>query len=69
VLRVSDVVALEQLAERQFFHQLPSPFDSNETLTVVGSGVHFNGAPLRAPSGPPLLGEHNDELLNRSGVT
>lgn len=68
VLRVSEVVALEQLAERQFFHELPSPIDGNASLTVVGSGVQFDGAPLRASSPPPRLGEHNHELLDRSDV-
>lgn len=68
VLRVSDVVALEQLAERQFFYQLPSPTDANAVLTVVGSGVHFDGTPLRALSPPPRLGEHNHELLERSSL-
>jgi crotonobetainyl-CoA:carnitine CoA-transferase CaiB-like acyl-CoA transferase len=63
VLTVPEVAALDQLAHRGFFHELPFPDDPDRRLTVVGSGVHFDGAPLRATGPPPLLGEHNAELL------
>jgi len=66
VLDVPAALRLEQLRERQFFHGLPLPDDPERCLTVVGSGVHFDGAPLRAAFPPPLLGQHTAELLGET---
>jgi crotonobetainyl-CoA:carnitine CoA-transferase CaiB-like acyl-CoA transferase len=62
ILSVPQTVELEQLRERGFFTDLPFPGDPARRLTVSGSGVHVNGAPLRPTSPPPLLGEHNIEF-------
>ena len=66
VLRIREVLGLEQLRQRGFLQQLPSPHRPDETVAVVGSGVHFNGVPLTPSAPPPLLGEHNTELLGES---
>jgi len=62
VLTVAEALGLEQLAEREFFNVLPAPHALDTTITVLGSGAHFNGAPFHVASPPPLLGEHNDDL-------
>jgi crotonobetainyl-CoA:carnitine CoA-transferase CaiB-like acyl-CoA transferase len=62
VLSVSDALGLEQLSERRFFHELPSPDGADSLLRVVGSGVQFDGEPLHAATPPPLLGQHTAEL-------
>ena len=69
VLTVPEVAALDQLAHRGFFRELPFPDDPGRTVTVVGSGVHFDGAPLHATAPPPLLGEQNAEYLQPAAST
>jgi crotonobetainyl-CoA:carnitine CoA-transferase CaiB-like acyl-CoA transferase len=62
ILTVAQAVELEQLRVRGFFTDLPFPGDPTRTLRVSGNGVHVDGAPLRAGSSPPRLGEHNSEF-------
>jgi crotonobetainyl-CoA:carnitine CoA-transferase CaiB-like acyl-CoA transferase len=59
ILTVPQAVELEQLRHRGFIQELPLPDGSGRPLRVVGSGVLFDGAPLRPDDPPPLLGEHN----------
>jgi crotonobetainyl-CoA:carnitine CoA-transferase CaiB-like acyl-CoA transferase len=63
ILTVPQAVELEQLRVRGFFTDLDFPGDPARTLRVSGNGVLVDGAPLRPASRPPLLGEHNDELV------
>jgi len=62
ILTVSQAVDLDQLKVRGFFTDLGFPGDPGRTLRVSGNGVLVNGAPLRPPAPPPLLGEHNREF-------
>lgn len=62
VLSVAGALGLEQLTERGFFNTLPAPSEYRKTITVLGSGVHYDGAPLHVTSPPPVLGAHNEQL-------
>ncbi|MFI7546792.1 CaiB/BaiF CoA transferase family protein [Actinoplanes sp. NPDC049599] len=62
ILTVAQSVELDQLRERGFFTDLEFPAHPGRTLRVSGNGVLVNGVPLRPPSPPPLLGEHNAEF-------
>ncbi|GIH15990.1 CaiB/BaiF CoA transferase family protein [Rugosimonospora africana] len=59
ILTVPQAVESGQLAHRGFFTDLPFPDSSGRVLRVSGSGVLFNGTPLKPTTTPPLLGEHN----------
>jgi crotonobetainyl-CoA:carnitine CoA-transferase CaiB-like acyl-CoA transferase len=61
ILTVPQAVELDQLAHRGLFTDLPHPDGSGRVLRVTGSGVLFDGEPLRPQSPPPLLGQHNGE--------
>lgn len=61
ILTVPQAVELDQLAYRGLFTELPYPGESGEVLRVTGSGVLFDGEPLRPETPPPLLGQHNGE--------
>jgi crotonobetainyl-CoA:carnitine CoA-transferase CaiB-like acyl-CoA transferase len=67
VLTVPQAVALDQLASRQFFAEVPFParpgMDGHaRRLRLSGNGVLMDGQPLHPSAPPPLLGEHNAEL-------
>ncbi len=64
ILTVAQAVELEQLAHREFFHDVPFPAGTSAERSVRTSsnGVHLNGRPLHPMSAPPGLGEHNSEL-------
>lgn len=61
ILTVPQAVQLEQLVHRGLFTDLPYPDGSDRVLRVTGSGVLFDGEPLRPQSPPPMLGQHNGE--------
>ncbi|KJF17424.1 CaiB/BaiF CoA transferase family protein [Acidithrix ferrooxidans] len=63
ILTVPEMVELTQLKERGFFTKLPFPGDEKRILTVSGNGVLVDGEPLRAHTPPPLLGQHNLEII------
>ncbi|MQA11792.1 MAG: CoA transferase [Pseudonocardiaceae bacterium] len=67
VLEVPDVVALDQLAARDFVHQLPFPGRDGETVRVLGNGVRVDRKASAPVSPPPLLGEHTEQLLGELG--
>lgn len=67
VLDLPDVLALDQIAERELLHGLPFPGDPGETVHVVGNGVRVDDNPCAPASTPPLLGEHTDDLLRELG--
>ena len=62
ILSVADAVESEQLAHRQFFHDVPFPGTLSRTVRTSSNGVHIDGRPLRPQGPPPALGEHNGEL-------
>lgn len=63
VLTVDKALGLEQLADRGFIAELPMPNGMSRTIRVVGNGAMFDGQPSVPVLPPPLLGEHDKELL------
>jgi len=65
ILTVPQAVQLDQLAHRAFFAEVPFPGDPDgRRLRVSGTGVLVDGEALHPTGGPPLLGEHNEELAD-----
>ncbi|GAA1716845.1 CoA transferase [Kribbella yunnanensis] len=69
VLTVEEALSLDQLAERELFHELPMPDGRERSLRVLGSSVHLNGQPVGPSTRPPLLGEHTTQILTELGYT
>lgn len=67
VLGVPETLELDQLADRDFLHELPFPGRPQETMRVAGNGVRVNDRACAPAGSPPLLGEHTDELLGELG--
>lgn len=67
VLTVDKALGLEQLADRGFIAELPMPNGMSRTIRVVGNGAMFDGQPSVPVLPPPLLGEHDKELLPEAG--
>jgi len=63
IVTVPQALELEQLAHRGFFTELPFPDGTERVLRLSGSGVLYDGEPLRPSDPPPLLGEHTHEPL------
>ncbi|MFC3994879.1 CaiB/BaiF CoA transferase family protein [Nocardiopsis sediminis] len=63
VLAVPDVLALDQVAERELVHDLDFPAHPERTLRVLGNGVRVDGRPAAPAAPPPRLGEHTREVL------
>jgi crotonobetainyl-CoA:carnitine CoA-transferase CaiB-like acyl-CoA transferase len=66
ILTVPEAIALPQLAHRGFVTELPYPDDSGSVLRVTGNGVLVDGSPLRPDAPPPLLGQHNALVRERT---
>ncbi len=62
VLNVDEVFVNPQLRERGFFVPVPHP-ELGETVTYPGAPFVMHGSPWAIRRRPPLLGEHNDEVL------
>ena len=69
ILTIDQALGLDQLAERGFIAELPMPGDVPRRLRVVGNGVVFDGHPGVPVRRPPLLGEHNAELLREEDAS
>jgi crotonobetainyl-CoA:carnitine CoA-transferase CaiB-like acyl-CoA transferase len=63
VLTINQALDLEQLTERGFIAEVAMPAGVPRTLRVVGNGAVFDGQPSVPVLPPPLLGEHDAELL------
>ncbi|HEX6338798.1 MAG TPA: CoA transferase [Jiangellaceae bacterium] len=64
ILTVDKALGLEQLSNRGFIAELPMPNAMPRTIRVVGNGAAFDGQPSVPVLPPPLLGEHDEELLS-----
>ncbi len=67
VRELPEVVKDKQFKVREVFEQLPSPFGEGEHVTVVKAGYMTNADGPRIHDGPPLLGQHTDEVLTALG--
>lgn len=63
--KTSDVVADEQVRARDMF--LPIDHPNVPDLRVPNSPIKLQGTPARLRRPPPLLGQHNDEVLAELG--
>jgi len=63
ILTINQALELEQLEQRGFIAELAMPNGLPRTLRVVGNGAVFDGQPSVPVLPPPLLGEHDAELL------
>ena len=63
--KTSDVVADEQVKARDMF--LPIDHPNVPDLRVPNSPIKLQGTPARLRRPPPLLGQHNDEVLAELG--
>ena len=61
VNNVEDLLADEQLRERDFFVSVEHP-ELDRTLTDAGVPYHMSRTPAAVTRRAPLLGEHNDEV-------
>lgn len=68
VLDIDEVLGLPQVQERGLVHQVPNPVDGDRQLSVLGNGVRINDEVSTPAAGPPLLGEHTDEILREIGL-
>ena len=63
VIRTPDELLTDgHLHDRGFFAEVEHP-ELRRTVTYPGSAVIYNGSPWRISRRPPLVGEHNDEVL------
>ncbi|MFC0625655.1 CaiB/BaiF CoA transferase family protein [Kribbella deserti] len=69
VLTLQESLGLRQLAERDLLHDVPMPGARPDSLRVLGSSVHIDGQAVGPSAGPPLLGEHTDEVLAEAGFS
>jgi len=64
VLTVPEALALPQIGERELLHEVDV---AGETVRVLGSSVHVDGAAVGPSAPPPLLGEHTRAELRALG--
>ena len=66
ILTVDQALGLDQLVDRGFVAELSMPDEPERSVRVVGSGALVDGRPGVPARRPPMLGEHNAEILGRS---
>ena len=64
---IAQVFADEQVRHRGMLRHLAHPLA--DSVPQVVSPMRFAGAPLRFDRAPPLLGEHNAEILAELGLS
>ena len=68
VLSVPDILGHEQVAVRRLVQDIPFGQGGLDTVKVVRAGYRFSDAEPGVVLPPPLLGEHNAEILGEIGV-
>lgn len=68
VLTVEEVLSHEHVVRRGLIHEVPNPVDEDNPLSVLGNGIRVNGHISAPLSGPPLLGEHTEQVLAEAGL-
>lgn len=67
VLSLADALNQEQIRTRELIHEVDLGLADRPTASVVGSGVHVDGAMLAPRSGPPALGQDTETVLLELG--
>ncbi|MDP6347716.1 MAG: CoA transferase, partial [Dehalococcoidia bacterium] len=58
---VEDIIACPHLEARQTFWEIEDP--ALGKVKVIGNPIKMSAAPPFAPTPPPLVGQHNQEIL------
>jgi crotonobetainyl-CoA:carnitine CoA-transferase CaiB-like acyl-CoA transferase len=61
VRMLAEALDSEEVAFRNMVTEVPNP--GGERLRLLGSPLKFSDTPIRAPTAPPKLGQHTDEVL------
>lgn len=69
VLTVPEVLAMPQIANRDFLAEFEDVPSVGKDITVVRTGVKIDGKAPSVKTPPPTLGEHNYEIWNDLGLT
>jgi crotonobetainyl-CoA:carnitine CoA-transferase CaiB-like acyl-CoA transferase len=69
VRELPEVINDPQFDHRGVFETMPSPVDKEESITLVKAGYVTNEDGPEVRLGPPLLGEHTDEVLTSLGYS
>lgn len=69
VLSVEEALSQPQVLHRQLLMQLGFNDGERNSITVTRSGFAVDGEPTAVKEGPPVLGEHTEEVLNRLGYS
>lgn len=69
VLTVAEVLEMPQVADRGFLHEFKNVPGVGEDIKVVTTGIKIDGESPLVETPPPLLGEHNDEVWGKLGVS
>jgi CoA:oxalate CoA-transferase len=69
VRELPEVINDPQFDHRGVFETMPSPLDKEKTITLVKAGYVTNEDGPEVSLGPPLLGEHTDEILVSLGYS
>ena len=59
---MDEIIADPHLEDRGFFVEVEHP-ELGRTFTYPGAAAIYNGSPWRISRRPPLIGEHNEEVL------
>lgn len=69
VLNVGEALEQEQVTHRKLLMNLPFGIRNRHEITLTRSGFRIDGQETGVDFGPPLLGEHTEEILLTAGYT
>ncbi len=68
ILSVPQILSAPQVAERGLLATFPAPEGVDRDITVVRTGVKFNGAAPTVVNPPPVLGADNRDIYGALGI-